>query len=251
MGLPGRPARGAEHPRGHHPGRLDADRRGGAGGLLPQNVAWIVGFLLVVRFLFGVFQAGTFPAISRMISDWIPINERGGAQGLLWMSSRVGGATAPYLLVWLIAELGDWKAPLVCGGAGFRLVLRLLALVSEPARGHGPGQPGRARADRLGTGRRPTARHGAVPWKQMFRTPSVVALCAMYGCLGYSGNFFLTLLPTYLKNHRNIDSKTAGLLTSAPLPAESSRAWRGERSRTSSSGGGDRAGAAGRSGLSA
>ena len=29
--------------------------------LLPQNVAWIVGFLLVVRFLFGVFQAGTFP----------------------------------------------------------------------------------------------------------------------------------------------------------------------------------------------
>ena len=51
----------------------------------------------------------------------------------------------------------------------------------------------------------------------MLRTPSVVALCAMYGCLGYSGNFFLTLLPTYLKNHRHIDSKTAGLLTSAPF----------------------------------
>ena len=34
---------------------------------------------------------------------------------------------------------------------------------------------------------------------------------------GYSGNFFLTLLPTYLKNHRHIDSQTAGLLTSLPF----------------------------------
>ena len=39
----------------------------------------------------------------------------------------------------------------------------------------------------------------------------------MYGFLGYSGNFFLTLLPTYLKNHRHIDSQTAGLLTSLPF----------------------------------
>ena len=39
----------------------------------------------------------------------------------------------------------------------------------------------------------------------------------MYGFLGYSGNFFLTLLPTYLKNHRHLDSQTAGLLTSLPF----------------------------------
>ena len=48
-----------------------------------------------------------------MMADWIPVNERGGAQGLLWMSSRIGGATAPSLLVWLFHVMGDWKAPLV------------------------------------------------------------------------------------------------------------------------------------------
>ena len=29
----------------------------------------------------------------------------------------------------------------------------------------------------------------------------------MYGFLGFSGNFYLTLLPTYLKNHRHLDSE--------------------------------------------
>src|SRR5262245_31432996 len=81
--------------------------------LLPHRLAWILPFLMLLRFLFGAFQAGTFPAISRVVADWIPRNERGGAQGLLWMSSRIGGAVAPSLLVWLFAVMEDWKSPLV------------------------------------------------------------------------------------------------------------------------------------------
>ena len=60
--------------------------------VLPREVALIFGFLLVLRFLFGAFQAGTFPAISRMMADWMPTTERGSAQGAVWMSSRMGGA---------------------------------------------------------------------------------------------------------------------------------------------------------------
>jgi len=39
----------------------------------------------------------------------------------------------------------------------------------------------------------------------------------MYGFLGFSGNFYLTLLPTYLKNHRHLDTDTTGWLTSLPF----------------------------------
>ena len=77
-----------------------------------RRIAWIFSSCSALRFLFGAFQAGTFPSISRMMADWIPVNERGGAQGLLWMSSRIGGATAPSLLVWLFHVMGDWKGPL-------------------------------------------------------------------------------------------------------------------------------------------
>jgi MFS family permease len=39
----------------------------------------------------------------------------------------------------------------------------------------------------------------------------------MYAFLGFSGNFYLTLLPTYLKNHRGLSSEVTGWLTSLPF----------------------------------
>ncbi len=84
--------------------------------LLPPRVLVIVGFLVVVRFLFGAFQAGTFPSIARMMADWMPSTERGSAQGAIWMSSRMGGAIAPLLLAGLFGYLGDWKLPVVFVG---------------------------------------------------------------------------------------------------------------------------------------
>ncbi len=96
-------------------------------GLLPTSIGWTFPLLLVLRFWFGAFQAGTFPATSRMMADWMPVAERGSAQGLIWMSSRLGGALAPILLVGLIQAVGDWKLPLVLAAglglawcAGFR-----------------------------------------------------------------------------------------------------------------------------------
>ncbi len=80
----------------------------------PQNVAFLImPYLLLLRFLFGAFQAGTFPSISRMMADWMPTTERGSAQGAIWMSSRLGGALAPLLFAGLFAVSRDWKPPLV------------------------------------------------------------------------------------------------------------------------------------------
>ena len=79
-----------------HPGRLDPDGVPGPGRASCRATSLlIVAFLVVVRFLFGAFQAGTFPSISRMMADWMPTTERGSAQGAIWMSSRIGGALAP------------------------------------------------------------------------------------------------------------------------------------------------------------
>src|SRR5262249_40624284 len=50
--------------------------------LLPA-VAFPFALLLVLRFLFGVFQAGAFPALSRVMTDWMPVQERGTAQGCI------------------------------------------------------------------------------------------------------------------------------------------------------------------------
>src|SRR5262245_51449992 len=82
--------------------------------ILPPD-AWLVfACLVVLRFLFGGFQAGGFPVLARVIADWMPARQRGFAQGTVWTFSRLGGALAPLLVVWLITKVffGDWAMPL-------------------------------------------------------------------------------------------------------------------------------------------
>jgi sugar phosphate permease len=187
-------------------------------GFLPREVLLVVAVLVLLRFAFGSFQAGTFPAISRMMADWMPTTERGSAQGAVWMSSRLGGFLAPLLIVWLFQAVGDWKMPLVIV-AGLGLVWCGVFWPWFRNRPEEMRQVNRRERKLIEAGRSPLAAHGhgAVPWDRMQRSPSVWALCAMYGFLGFSGNFYLTLLPTYLKNHRGLDSQTAGWLTSLPF----------------------------------
>ncbi len=172
-------------------------------GLIPLRYGLVMPVLLVLRFLFGGFQAGTFPSISRLVTDWTATTQRGRAQGTIWMSSRLGGALAPLLMYGLVRGLGDWKLPLVlsavigavwCGW--FWSWYRRQAPAPRVTAG-----PGREWAE----------------WKRLLTSPSALALCLTYGCLGFSGNFFLTLLPTYLSNHRGLGSATVGLLTSLPF----------------------------------
>jgi sugar phosphate permease len=186
---------------------------------LPAQSVLIVGFLLVFRFLFGAFQAGTFPSISRMMADWMPSSERGSAQGAIWMSSRLGGAVAPLLLVWLFAAVGDWKLPVVLLG-----LLGIIWCVEfwPWFRNQPEDMPSvnAAERKRIVLGRAHHAGHGghvAVPWGIMAQSKSVWSLCLMYGFLGFSGNFYLTLLPTYLKHHRHLDSQATAWLSSLPF----------------------------------
>ncbi len=184
---------------------------------LPGNLGWIVAFLIVVRFLFGGFQAGTFPAFSRMMADWMPTTERGSAQGAVWMFSRVGGACAR-IVVTLFALMGDWKVPWVMIAC---LGLIWCSIFWPWFRNRPEEMPQVNRLERklieAGRSTRAAHGHGAVPWGRMLRSPSVWSLWLMYGFLGFSGNFYLTMLPTYLKNHRHLDSNTASWLTSLPF----------------------------------
>src|SRR5262249_20316370 len=76
---------------------------------------WGLPFVVLVglRFLFGVFQGGAFPSLSRMLTDWVPMRERATSQGLIWMSTRLGGMLSHPIVAVLIYLLGGWQMALV------------------------------------------------------------------------------------------------------------------------------------------
>jgi ACS family glucarate transporter-like MFS transporter len=186
--------------------------------LLPRAYPVQIGFLLGLRFLFGMFQAGTFPLLSRLIADWIPTTERGSAQGFLWMCSRGGGVLAPMVMVWLFHRMGNWRAPLVLG-AGLGVIW---CVVVWPWLRNRPEQMPRVNAAEralIAAGRSESGpvTHRGAPWGAMLRSTNVWALWWMYGFLGYSGNFFLFLFASYLQDYRHLDKDTAKWLTVVPF----------------------------------
>ena len=173
--------------------------------------------LLVLRFLFGFFQAGAFPALSRMMTDWMPSRQRGFAQGSIWMSTRVGGMIIPLVLgplmlwcgwqraLWIIASLGALWAVLFW--PWFRDKPREMASVNE------------AEQALIASGRAPghESSHPSVPWGQLLTSRSAWSLCLMYGFGGFAANFYVTFLPKFLKDHRRLPEADVNLLSSLPF----------------------------------
>lgn len=192
--------------------------------LLPVDSVGPLAVLIVLRALFGMFQAGTFPGLSRMMADWMPVGERGSAQGVIWMSSRLGGTLAPLILGGIAAAIGvatmTWSTPLVLAAGlglawcvGFWVWFRDRPEAMPSVNAAELAVIASRRSSAGGTGRA----HGPVPWSTMLGSGNAWALCLMYGFLGCSGNFFLTMLPTYLRKHRGLSDVTTDWLTSVPF----------------------------------
>jgi len=181
----------------------------------PPVVAFL--FLLAVRFLFGMFQAGGFPVLARVLADWMPARERASAQGMMWTFSRLGGAFVPFLFLWLFRLFGTWTTPFwIMGGLGI-----LWSAAFWPWFRNRPEQmKGVNAAERqlIITGRVANAgASGPVPWLIMLASVSVWSLALMYGFVGFAGNFITNLLPLYLGEHRHLTDVQTMWLSAVPL----------------------------------
>ncbi|MEO0529943.1 MAG: MFS transporter, partial [Planctomycetota bacterium] len=65
-------------------------------------------FLIVVRFLFGVGEAGAFPGMARAVFKWIPASERGIVNGINFSGARIGGAIALPIVAGMLPYVG-WR----------------------------------------------------------------------------------------------------------------------------------------------
>jgi MFS family permease len=64
--------------------------------------------LLITRAMFGAGEAGCYPNLTKAFTTWLPQAECVRAQGLMWLSSRWGGAFTP-LLVAMILQHVSWR----------------------------------------------------------------------------------------------------------------------------------------------
>ena len=64
--------------------------------------------MLILRFFFGVGEAGAFPGATQAFFRWLPVKDRGLAHGINFSGSRLGAAFSMFLMPWLIKRIG-WR----------------------------------------------------------------------------------------------------------------------------------------------
>jgi ACS family glucarate transporter-like MFS transporter len=172
--------------------------------------------LLIVRFLFGVGEAGAYPNATVVISKWFPKGERGRAQSFIWIASRIGGALAPFLSVFIMNTFGWRWVFYIFGTLGIIwAIFWNYWFKDEPREMKGI----KSKEIELIESKREVKSlgHGLLSIKNILKNKNVWFLMGMYHCLLYGAYFYLSWMPKYLKNGRNVGEDDIAFMASLPF----------------------------------
>ncbi len=92
-------------------------------GMLNALAGSTVSVHILMRSLFGIGEAGNFPASIKTVAEWFPKKERALATGIFNSGSNIGAMVAALFVPWCLIHWGEatgWKmAYLITGAAGF------------------------------------------------------------------------------------------------------------------------------------
>lgn len=158
---------------------------------------WNFTSMYVARFLFGAGEAGCFPNLTKSFSAWLPTGERVRAQAIMWMAARWGGAFTPPLVVWTFLHMSWRMAFVVYGAIGIIWAVIFYWWYRDNPREHPSVNEGELAL--LAGNERLAAGHGNVPWGRLLRSRTIWLLWAQYFLITYPWYFYITWLPTFLK----------------------------------------------------
>lgn len=177
-------------------------------------VAYAIAAMAVLRFALGSGEAVMYPAANRVVATWIPVRERGLANGLIFMGPGIGAGITPPLVTALMLRYG-WRASFIacaaiglCAGAVWWKIARDTPAahprVSDDERAYiEAGIPARVAAPPLA-------------WRTIWADRNVRLLTLSYFCYGYLAWIFLAWFYIYLSTVRGMDLRTTARYAMLP-----------------------------------
>jgi ACS family glucarate transporter-like MFS transporter len=168
--------------------------------------------LIIVRFLFGMGEAGAYPNSTGTVSRWFPKTET--SRGISWfsMGSSSGAALAPLIVVPIAVTYG-WRAPFLVNAA-LGLVWVLICygwFQNQPSemKGISPQEK-----ELIETNRRFASHDLPFPWKQALSQPLVWLLVTTYLACQWANYFFVAWMPNYLQEGKHFSEQEMKITTS-------------------------------------
>ena len=149
--------------------------------------------LIIVRFLFGIGESGTYPNSLIVVSRWFPANETGRALTWVGLGQQIGSAIAPVIIIPLAVSYG-WRTPFFVNAAIGLLWVFICAVWFKnfPSEMKNISE---AEKQKIESMCRHDKQQHLIPLKYIFRNRTVWALMFMYFCLQWA-NYFLHGCPS-------------------------------------------------------
>ena len=160
--------------------------------------------LLVIRFMFGIGEAGSSPCSTGVISRWFEKDEVGKAQGYVWAASRMGGALTPFVVIPVMMWVGWRSAFYLLGALGIVWAVVWYWYYRNPSETiHisatiAPGKP-------------------SIDWRQLLQSRQMWLLCAMYFFYAFGSWFFFSWFPTFMELGRGFDKTELTYAVAVPF----------------------------------
>lgn len=196
--------------------------------LAPTGIPGALILLILIRVALGAGEAVMYPSANQFVERWIPMDERGRANGLIFGGVGLGSALAPPLLTVIILRFGWHMSFWFCAVLGVLAGIVWYVTARNTPEEHpwvrtvelehiasGRGDVEESPAQAIAT----AAKKAKIPWAKVLGSKDILAITGSYFTYGYVSWIFFSWFYIYLSQVRGLSLKTSALFTMLPFIA--------------------------------
>ena len=190
------------------------------------HVAHALTILVLIRFSLGAGEAVTYPASNQFVAQWIPVQERGRANGWIFAGVGAGAGLSIPVLTWITSHYG-WRASFWFSAAtGLVAGLVWYAVARDVPEQHpriSPDELAHIQATRSTEAMPRSDAQSSAPsqgsWRAAIVNRNIVALTLSYFTFGYVAWIFFSWFFIYMAQVRGLNLKASALVSMLPFIA--------------------------------
>jgi ACS family glucarate transporter-like MFS transporter len=187
--------------------------------VVPVHASHALLWLILVRFALGMSESAVYPGANQFVARWIPLQERGKANGWIFAGVGAGSALAPPLLTAIMSSYG-WRVSFwFCALVGVVAALVWYGVARDRPEDHPRVRAAELAHIRAGVAPESTDDSRAVPWGALLLNKEVWGLSVSYFAFGYVVWIFFSWFFIYLAEVRGLNLSASALYSMLPFAA--------------------------------
>ncbi len=188
--------------------------------MLPTTIEHAVLLLIGVRFVLGAGESVIYPAANQFVARWVPLQERGVINGLIFAGVGAGSGLTPPMLTWLISHHGWRSAFWFSATVGFIAAIVWWLIARDTPEEHPAVQLAELLEIQKGLNVRNAVSESekpAIRWRAIFHRRDLLVLMMSYFSFGYIAWIYFSWFFLYMAQVRGFDLRSSARYAMLPF----------------------------------